>query len=106
MTKHSCCQVRVRPCRSIRAGEGHLSALGRAGVFRDTGCFRGQVESRVLVSGDLLGLEWGGQGQLRAESGVGLWNQVPLIHFWQTPGHRARPNRASQTLLAPEEPWA
>lgn len=69
-------------CRSIRTGEGHMSALGRAGAFRDTGCFRGQVESRVLASGDLLVLGRGGQGQLRAESGVGLWNQVPLIHFW------------------------
>lgn len=65
---------------------GIQSPTGRAGVWGDTGGFRGQVEARALASDDLLKLGRGHE-QLRARSDKSLWNQPPPTHFWQIPGH-------------------
>lgn len=91
MTKLSCSQVRVRLCRGIRTGKGirvPWEGLGPSEILADTE------------------VKWnpGLWPQLRTGSGAGLWNQLHLTHFWQSPGHRARQSRMPPTLLAPEEP--
>lgn len=64
------------PAGVLGLGRGIQSFCRRGWGFRDNGCFRGQVESWALASGRLLGLGRG-QGQLKARSGAGLWNQLP-----------------------------
>lgn len=49
-------QVGVIPCRVIRTGEGPKESPRRGWGFRDTGCLRGQVESRPLASDGLVEL--------------------------------------------------